>query len=99
MRAGNQIKPQGGLIHSNLHEDRQHREAKTHLSKRIEGARNGEPFIIAKSGKPVVKVVPLDSPSGRKIRRPGFMKGRFSVPDDFDRMYSAEIERLLEGGE
>jgi prevent-host-death family protein len=74
-------------------------EAKTHLSKLIDEARKGEPFIIAKAGKPVVKVIPIDSPSGRKVRRLGFMEGQFSVPDDFDRMYSEEIERMFEGGE
>jgi len=74
-------------------------EAKTHLSKLIEGARNGEPFIIAKAGKPVVKVIPIGSPTGRKARRIGFMKGRILIPGDFDRMYSEEIERLFEGGE
>ena len=74
-------------------------EAKTHLSKLIEEARKGEPFIIAKAGKPVVKVIPIDAPAGRKVRRLGFMKGQIQVPDDFDRMYSEEIERLFEGGE
>lgn len=74
-------------------------EAKTHLSKLIEGARKGEPFIIAKAGTPVVKVIALDSPSGRKVRRIGFMEGQFSVPDDFDRMCRPEIERLFESGE
>ena len=74
-------------------------EAKTHLSRLIEEARKGEPFIIAKSGKPVVKVIPIDAPSGRKVRRLGFMEGQFTVPDDFDRMFSKEIEKLFEGGE
>lgn len=34
-------------------------EAKTHLSRLVEQAAKGEPFIIAKAGKPLVKVVPL----------------------------------------
>ena len=73
-------------------------EAKTHLSRLIEEAVKGEPFIIAKAGKPLVKVVPLDSPSGTQQRRLGFMAGQIKVPRDFDRMGSAEIEKLF-GGE
>ena len=37
-------------------------EAKTHLSRLVAAAANGEPFIIARAGKPVVKVVALDAP-------------------------------------
>jgi prevent-host-death family protein len=70
-------------------------EAKTNLSKLVDRASKGESFIIAKAGKPLVKVVPLDSPS--KIRRIGFMDGQFSVPDDFDTMGSDEIEALFNG--
>jgi prevent-host-death family protein len=74
-------------------------EAKTHLSKLVEQAAQGEPFIIAKAGKPMVKVVALDAPVGKKIRRLDFMKGQFSVPDDFDTMMSAEIEQMFYGEE
>jgi prevent-host-death family protein len=52
------------------------REAKTHLSRLIEQAANGEPFIIAKAGKPLVKVMPLEAPTGAQIRRLGFMAMR-----------------------
>ena len=71
-------------------------EAKTHLSRLVEAAANGEPFIIAKSGKPLVKVTALDAPVAGKIKRLGFMAGQIAVPDDFDRMGSAEIERLFD---
>jgi prevent-host-death family protein len=74
-------------------------EAKTHLSRLIDQAARGEPFIIAKAGKPLVKVVPIDAPTARKPRRIGFLEGEISVPDDFDRMGSDEIERLFGGGE
>jgi prevent-host-death family protein len=40
-------------------------DAKTHLSKLIDAAVKGEPFIIAKAGKPMVKVVPIDAPKAR----------------------------------
>lgn len=74
-------------------------EAKTQLSKLVEEARKGEPFIIAKAGKPVVKVTALSAPTGRQVRRLGFMAGQINVPDDFDRMHRREIERLFAGGE
>lgn len=73
-------------------------QAKTHLSRLVEEASNGESFIIAKAGKPIVKVTALGAPSGAKIRRLGFMAGQISVPDDFDRMGEEEIERLFGGG-
>jgi prevent-host-death family protein len=70
-------------------------EAKTHLSRLVERAAKGEPFIIAKSGKPLVKVVAVDAPKAGKSPRIGFMKGQISVPDDFDRMGQEEIEQLF----
>ncbi len=71
--------------------------AKTHLSRLVEKAAKGEPFVIAKAGKPLVKVVPLDPPAEKQIRRIGFMKGEIKVPDDFDRMHEDEIRKLFEG--
>lgn len=68
-------------------------EAKTQLSKLVEEASQGEPFIIAKAGKPLVKVIPLIAPTGAKVRRLGFMAGQISVPDDFDEMGRGEIEQ------
>jgi prevent-host-death family protein len=72
-------------------------EAKTQLSKLIEQAVKGEPFIIAKAGKPLVKVTAIDAPPESKVRRLGFMAGMIAVPDDFDVMGGAEIERAFEG--
>ena len=73
-------------------------EAKTQLSRLVEAAANGEPFIIARAGKPLVKVLALDAPDTGKGSRIGFLAGKISVPEDFDRMGSAEIEALFEGG-
>jgi prevent-host-death family protein len=73
-------------------------EGKTQLSKLIEEASKGEAFIIAKAGKPVVKVTALSAPTGTQIRPLGFMTGQISVPDDFDRMGKEEIERIFGGG-
>lgn len=73
-------------------------EAKTQLSKLVEAASKGEPFVIAKAGKPMVKVTALDAPVGTNVKRLGFMAGQISVPDDFDRMGEAEIESIFAGG-
>jgi prevent-host-death family protein len=70
-------------------------DAKTHLSRLIEQAAKGEPFIIAKAGKPLVKVTAIDAPAAGGERRLGFMSGQIAVPDDFDRMGETEIEQLF----
>jgi prevent-host-death family protein len=70
-------------------------EAKTHLSRLVEQAAKGEPFVIAKAGKPLVKVMALESPAGEQVQRLGFLAGRIAVPDDFDRMGSGGIEQLF----
>ena len=44
-------------------------EAKTHLSRLVDRAAKGEPFVIAKAGKPLVKVVPLDAPAAGPVAR------------------------------
>lgn len=72
--------------------------AKTQLSKLVDEASKGESFVIAKAGKPMVKVTSLESPIGKEVKRLGFMAGQISVPDDFDRMGEAEIERMFSGG-
>jgi prevent-host-death family protein len=73
-------------------------EAKTHLSRLIEKAARGEAFVIAKAGKPLVKVTALDTPATGQSRRLGFLAGQISVPDDFDHIGNTEIEHLF-GGE
>lgn len=70
-------------------------EAKTHLSRLVDQAAKGEPFVIAKAGKPLVKVSAIDAPAQRKVRRIGFLEGRIRIPDDFDTMGQAEIERMF----
>jgi prevent-host-death family protein len=74
-------------------------EAKTHLSRLVDSAAKGEPFIIAKAGKPLVKVVPLDATPALKIQRLGFLAGQIQVPDDFDAMFADEIEKEFYGEE
>jgi len=72
-------------------------EAKTHLSRLVEEAAKGEPFVIAKAGKPMVKVTAHDS--SVPARRLGFLAGEISVPDDFDQMGAQEIEKQFGGDE
>jgi prevent-host-death family protein len=74
-------------------------DAKTQLSRLVEQAAKGEPFVIAKAGKPMVKVMALQAPEPDQIKRFGFMAGQIRVPDDFDRMGEADIVQLFEDGE
>ena len=68
-------------------------EAKTQLSRLVDRAARGEAFVIAKAGKPLVKVSAVDAPVEPK--RLGFLKGEIEVPDDFDRMGEQEIAALF----
>jgi prevent-host-death family protein len=68
-------------------------EAKTQLSRLVDRAAKGEPFVIAKAGKPLVKVSALDAPA--TPQRLGFLAGEITVPDDFDRMFEREIAALF----
>jgi prevent-host-death family protein len=70
-------------------------EAKTHLSRLIEKAVNGEPFLIAKAGEPLVKVVAVNSAAAKKNKRIGFLKDQFTVPKDFNEMGHQEISKLF----
>ncbi len=71
-------------------------EAKTHLSRLVDAAAKGEPFVIARAGKPLVKVVPLESePEKRALRRIGGLAGQFEVPDDIKTPFKDEIEEMF----
>ena len=75
------------MITVNIH------DAKTQLSKLVDQAVKGEAFVIAKAGKPLVKVAGLDTPE--VPQRLGFLAGEIVVPKDFDRMGDAEIAALF----
>jgi len=72
-------------------------EAKTRLSQLVAQAARGEGFIIAKAGKPVVRVTAIESPEQGQQKRIGFLAGEFTVPDDFDRMGQEEIAEMFGG--
>ena len=65
-------------------------EAKTHLSRLVEEAAEGEEIIIAKAGRPVARLVALPSDKPRKL---GLLKGKFTIPDDFDAPLSDDVLR------
>lgn len=75
-------------------------EAKTHLSRLVDEVEKGEPFIIAKAGKPKAQVVPISLSKKMTKKRIGFMKGMYRLPDNFeeiDKELDKEIEELFLG--
>jgi prevent-host-death family protein len=71
-------------------------EARTQLAKLIDEAARGEAFIIARRGKPLVKVTAIEAPTPVKVRRLGFMRGQIAIPDDFDEIGRSDIQRLFD---
>ena len=71
--------------------------AKTHLSRLVDEAAAGQPFVIAKAGKPMAQVVPIRTKKSKAKKRIGFMKGIFTVPDDIKTPFAAEIEEMFYG--
>ena len=69
-------------------------DAKTNLSRLVAAAVAGEPFIIARAGKPLVKVEALEQPEAPEGQF-DFLAGKFEVPDDFDTMFEDEIAEMF----
>ena len=67
-------------------------EAKTHLSRLLQRVASGEEIVIARAGKPVAKLVPVESKPQRLI---GQDDGLFDVPDDFDAPLPSEVLTLF----
>ena len=57
-------------------------DAKTQFSKLIEAVSQGEEIVIARAGKPAAKLVPIQAE--KIVRRPGALKGKMKIADDFD---------------
>ena len=74
---------------SNIH------EAKSQLSKLIESALAGEEIVIAKAGKPLVKLIPYQE--DKQPRTPGGWEGKVIMSDDFDDELPTEILRGFRG--
>jgi len=70
-------------------------EAKTNLSRLVDEAASGSEVIIAKAGKPVARLVPLSKPG--RARKPGLLKGKIRIADDFDAPLPEDLLRAFEG--
>lgn len=70
-------------------------EAKTHLSRLVERVQGGEEFLIAKAGRPVARLVPLEAAASSV--KTGGLRLRTPLPADFDTMFAEEIETLFSG--
>jgi prevent-host-death family protein len=70
-------------------------EAKTQLSRLVDRAAAGEEIVIAKSGRPRARLVPLEDT--RALRVPGRGKGRWRVRKDFDAPLQDDVLRGFEG--
>ena len=68
-------------------------EAKSHLSELVERAANGEEIVISRRGKPVARLSSIE----RKAPKFGVLKGRLTVPRDFDAPLPPEIQRYFDG--
>jgi len=70
-------------------------QAKTQFSRLVDKAAGGEEIIIAKSGKPVARLVPY-MPKGA-VRRPGTMRGKIRIKKNFDETLPKELLASFEG--
>lgn len=70
-------------------------QAKTHFSKLVEAVSNGEEFVIAKAGKPAAMLVPIGSP--KHERKPGKLKGKIHIANDFDAPLPDDVLDQFEG--
>ncbi|MGX7005558.1 type II toxin-antitoxin system Phd/YefM family antitoxin [Caballeronia sp. KNU42] len=76
-------------------------EAKTNLSRLVEKAVQGESVVIAKAGKPMVRIIAVDTPAPAKKKRIGFLAGQVTVPDAqvFNELGKDEIAAMFGGDE
>jgi len=70
-------------------------QAKTQLSRLVERAAGGEEIVIAKSGKPVARLVPYAAKN--EPRRPGYLRGKIRVKKNFDQPLPKELLASFEG--
>ncbi len=70
-------------------------EAKTHLSRLVEEVSAGEELTIAKAGKPLARLVPIKP--AKQVRKPGFLKGKMRIANDFDAPLPSELIDAFEG--
>jgi prevent-host-death family protein len=68
--------------------------AKTHLSRLLEEVGEGEEIVIAKAGRPIARLVPIEKPTKRKL---GLLKGRLTIPASFDDPLPDDVIASFEG--
>ena len=68
-------------------------EAKTHLSRLVEQASKGREFVIAKAGKPMVRVVPIEAPPAE--RKLGFLAGQGVIQADLKTAFASDIDAMF----
>ena len=71
-------------------------EAKTHLSRLVEQAAKGREFVIAKAGRPMVRVVPIEAPP--LLRKLGFLAGQGNVSADVKSAFASDIDAMFSAG-
>ena len=70
-------------------------DAKTHLSRLVDKAASGEDVVVSRNGKPLVRITRLEAPKPRV--RFGVLKGKLTVPKDFDAPLSDDVLASFEG--
>jgi prevent-host-death family protein len=71
--------------------------AKTHLSRLLDAVAAGEEILIARAGRPVARLVPLQGAAVPRRRQLGQLAGRFTVPEDFDAPLPEDVLNGFEG--
>ena len=71
-------------------------DAKTNLSRLLDEIQEGEEVVIARGNKPMARLVPYRAKS--PVRRPGYLKGKIRVADDFDAPLPDEVLEAFEAG-
>ena len=67
--------------------------AKTHLSRLLDQVSAGDEIVIARSGRPIARLVPIS----QEPRKPGRLKGRIQMAEDFDAPLPEELLAAFEG--
>jgi prevent-host-death family protein len=71
--------------------------AKTHLSRLLDAVAGGEEILIARAGRPIARLVPLQGQAVPMRRRLGQLAGQVTVPEDFDAPLPEDILSSFEG--
>ena len=71
-------------------------DAKTHLSRYVDQALAGEEVVIARAGKPLVRLIPFESQPAPRLG--GFLKGQAILTADLKADFKDDIEEMFYGG-